>query len=73
MASLRPKDPANPVLSRAATVLPSNEENEYSTRFAARTGFLELKHRQAVEGVRPSGLNPAGINLDTGGVPWEST
>jgi hypothetical protein len=73
MAPLPPKDPANPALSRPATILPSNEENEYSTRFAARTRFLELKDPRVVEGVRPAELNPADINLDTGGMPWEGT
>jgi hypothetical protein len=69
MAPLRPKGPANLILSRTATILPSNEENEYSTRFAARTRFLELKHRRAVEGVHPPELNLDGINFDTGGMP----
>ena len=70
MAPLRPKGPANPVLSRVATILPSNEDNDISTRFAARTGISELKHPQTPEGVRPPGLNTADINLDTGGMPW---
>ena len=71
MAPLPPKDPANPALSRPATILPSNEENEYSTRFAARTRIFRLKHPRAVEGVRPPELNLDGINFDTGGMSWE--
>jgi hypothetical protein len=71
MAPLRPKHPANRVLSGSATVLLSNEENEYSTRFAARTRIFRLKHPRAVEGVRPPELNLDGINFDTGGMPWE--